>query len=92
MAGRPRTRDKCSVEGCDSPHRAKGYCTGHYARKRAGLKMDGPIARRPGGPPAKQVGCAVDGCDREHYGRGLCVNHYNQDRRRRMQNVEGEPE
>ena len=92
MMGRPRKTKTCKIKGCANPHRAKGYCTGHYARKRAGLNMAGPIMNRPGGPGARTTGCSVEGCEREHYGRGFCVNHYNQDRRKRMVEPAAEPE
>lgn len=61
----------CSVEGCDRPHSAKGYCLAHYTR-----------VRRTGEPGAVDVWdkkpkpCSADGCDRLAVGLGLCGKHH----------------
>lgn len=68
----------CSVEGCDRPHYAKGFCTMHhkrfwrygdpnYKKKRKG-KWEGAV-------------CSVDGCDNPVKNKGLCNRHYLLDRR-----------
>jgi hypothetical protein len=36
----------CSVPGCDRPKSAKGRCTFHYARQRAGFPDNHPYKRR----------------------------------------------
>lgn len=53
VAMRKANNRPCSVEGCEKPHFAKGYCQGHYANnKRNGT----PIAIQPHRQPAKKGG------------------------------------
>ena len=62
----------CSVDGCDKPARARGYCESHY---RKNLKYGNPLAGefvRPVGPWA----CSVDGCGNETKTAGYCGRHY----------------
>lgn len=64
---------KCSIEGCEKPHRykASGWCGMHYAR-----------ARKYGTPDAKvreytaQTGtCRAEGCDRPAQRKECCQAH-----------------
>jgi hypothetical protein len=34
------TYETCTVDDCDKPHKAKGYCLNHYKRVRAGLPLE----------------------------------------------------
>ena len=61
----------CSVDGCDRPSRAFGFCTLHYRRWRkdpATLLLPPPSPRDPV--------CTYPGCERAHYARGYCAMHY----------------
>ena len=40
-----RRRGRCSIKGCGKPHRARGWCTKHYAR----WQRQGDTIRRPPG-------------------------------------------
>lgn len=67
---------KCSIDGCDKPSRARGWCNGHYVRNSKGQLMDSPIAVRvPKGT------CSAPGCDRATTSSGLCNAHYLRSRR-----------
>lgn len=62
----------CTVDGCETPHAAKGYCGRHYQMwSRTGDPLT-PPARPQVGPAA----CSLAGCDRPYYGKGLCEAHY----------------
>lgn len=62
----------CSVEGCNKPYSAKGYCKMHYSR----------VLRNGDTEPLVQLDheetCSVEGCDKTYYAKGLCKNHYAQ--------------
>lgn len=66
----------CSINGCDKPPRARGWCTSHYNKwQRYG---DPEIASRVGGRVRNDGPCSVEGCDRGGRRRkGLCPLHYN---------------
>lgn len=57
----------CSIDGCDRPHAARGWCMTHWRRWRRTGTTD------PATPPPK---CSVDGCDRRSSSRGWCRLHY----------------
>lgn len=59
----------CSVDGCDSPVLARGWCSKHYARWRA----RGDVQDRT---PVAKGQCLVEGCDKQDKTRGWCVMHY----------------
>lgn len=61
----------CSLEHCNNPHKAKGYCEKHYLRLRKHgdpMVCKNPIGKRP------KV-CSVDGCDSPHHALGYCGRH-----------------
>lgn len=57
-----RTKRTCGIEGCNEPHRCKGFCAVHYEEW---LRTDPDRAR-----------CSVEGCDTPARKRGLCGKHY----------------
>lgn len=62
----------CSVEECDRPVVARGWCRKHY---RAWTYYRDPLGTGTRREPPRR-GCAVPECDGEHCARGLCANHY----------------
>ena len=59
----------CSVEGCDRPHKAFGWCGTHYRQwRRHGAGQPTRIRVRPA--------CSIEDCDKPHFGRGYCQMHY----------------
>lgn len=64
----------CSVEGCDRPHRAKGYCGLHYFR--VWKHGDPTVNLKPGGRI-----CTVEDCDEPYHAHGYCVVHASRVRR-----------
>lgn len=58
------TRPICSVNGCERPHAARGWCNTHYIqwRRRSGLGGKGI--------------CSVESCEERAISRGLCNRHY----------------
>ena len=67
----------CGVDGCGSPHLARGLCQAHYSRlrTRGRLSPDVPVAR------TASLACAADGCRLSVAARGWCPRHYAQWRR-----------
>lgn len=63
--GRPYVGRICSMEGCNKPHNAKGYCTTHYSSE----WRSNPAAR---GIPV----CVVFDCNSVVQARGMCGRHY----------------
>ncbi len=97
---RREKRPDCSVDGCQEPHQAKGYCKAHYA-----------VFARPNQPRSNCIDCGnpcwyaggrcrwclnahrrnqprphctATGCNRPTRARGLCKSHYE------VQRVRGE--
>lgn len=68
----------CSVEGCNKPHLARGYCNQHYWRWRV---YRDPTKKRYS-TPAEPILCSVPKCDRVIDSRGLCSMHYQRFRKR----------
>ena len=58
--------DKCRVEGCKRPYRAKGYCVSHYQKWRRG-EMEGHHAR--------YKTCSKEGCRKPAGQWGVCDEH-----------------
>jgi hypothetical protein len=58
--------EKCSVEGCKRPYRAKGYCVTHYKRWRRG-EIEAHKAR--------YNTCSKEGCRKPAGKNGMCDEH-----------------
>jgi hypothetical protein len=67
------TQRTCTIDGCDRPYRASGYCSRHYAKWH--VHGDPLHVRRPQ-QPKPPVPCGADGCERDAKVRGLCGKHY----------------
>ena len=63
---KPRHDQKCSVEGCKRPYRAKGYCVTHYKLWRQG-ELEGHKAR--------YKICTKEGCRKPRAMGGVCEEH-----------------
>ena len=61
----------CSVESCDRPIKARGWCHAHYMRWHA----TGDPGTTPVQPPRPTI-CAVEGCEGKPKGRQWCGRHY----------------
>ena len=61
---------ECSIDGCDDPHSARGWCALHYQQWWAyGDPEYSPrIIRAPI--------CTVPGCEGKHHARNWCEPHY----------------
>lgn len=72
MAAQKRRRDHtryCEIEGCERPHKAKGFCNLHYLRQFKGLPLD----------YVKQKiykECIVEDCVMPGGAKGFCQGHY----------------
>lgn len=64
------TKKQCSIDGCETTAKSKGWCPLHYGR----WKRNGdPLVRSR--PKAERT-CSLDSCDRKHAALGLCSMHY----------------
>jgi len=63
--------EKCRIEGCAGPIRAKGLCQKHYARKQRHGDPEAVAAQ-----PAKGLPCSIQECGRPIVCRGWCSVHY----------------
>lgn len=63
----------CSVDGCEKPTWARGWCGMHYRRWHTHGDVGGA---QPHHAPGVVKRCSVKGCDGENAGRGLCPKHY----------------
>lgn len=58
----------CVIGGCEQPHRARGWCTTHYARWQ---RTGDPLGHRAIGGNV----CEVDGCDQATGSNAMCIMH-----------------
>lgn len=72
------TRRTCTIDGCEKPYLARGWCSAHWTRwKRHG----DPLA---GGPPRRPMPdrCTADeDCENPPHARGMCATHWRRERR-----------
>lgn len=65
-------KSTCSIDGCESPVRARGWCIQHYQRwRKHGDPEVRVVAWSRNGPV-----CAVEDCERAANRRGWCDPHY----------------
>ena len=63
----------CSVEGCQRPYYAKGFCAHHYHKNRNSMLA---ATKKPVWPTAPQRKCVAWLCEEPVYGMGVCEKHY----------------
>lgn len=64
----------CSVDYCDRPHSAKGYCSGHWQQVKAGKPVK-PLRIQV---RTKGIECSFGGCSNRTMATGYCVSHTRQ--------------
>ena len=69
---RPLQHSHCTVEGCGRPHKAHGYCAGHYQQFKRGEGIRDLQKRVYDHDPI----CTVEGCELPQRSNGLCNMHY----------------
>jgi hypothetical protein len=71
----------CSIEGCNSKHRGRGFCKLHHERF---MRHGDPfiVLSKP------KIGCTEAGCRNKHKGQGLCATHLERARRARKTDFE----
>lgn len=69
----------CTIEGCDRPVIAKGWCSGHYHRWQ---RYGDPEAELRKVRSWNGAECMVEGCGKPVASKGRCENHYVMHRRR----------
>lgn len=60
-----KQEQKCKVENCKRPYRAKGYCTVHYKKWR-----NGEFGK------ARYKTCKNEGCHKPMKAGGMCAEHH----------------
>ena len=68
-----KEHDACSMDGCDRPHKARGYCQTHYMQFKRGITPIGPIRSRVSEKPPE---CEEADCSAPVKAKGLCRTHY----------------
>lgn len=66
-------RGTCTVQGCDRPHKARGYCQTHYMQFKRGEPIVAEIKVRV---RVKPESCETEGCNEPVKAKGLCKTHY----------------
>lgn len=65
---RPKSDRKCSIEGCENKHRARGWCNMHHQRW---IKHGDPLWERRKAPE-----CSIEGCREKNWSNTYCRRHY----------------
>jgi hypothetical protein len=68
-----KEHETCTMDGCDRPHKARGYCQTHYMQFKRGIMPVGPIKVRV---RDKLPECTEEGCAEPVKAKGLCKMHY----------------
>lgn len=68
-----RLHDHCTIEGCERPHKSRGYCQTHYMQYKRGAPITPIIAARVMVKPPE---CSEVDCTDPVKSRGLCSLHY----------------
>ena len=63
------TTANCSIEGCERPRVARGWCDSHY---RLWKKNGDPLIKKT----RTRGECSLDDCGEPHRGLGYCAKHY----------------
>jgi hypothetical protein len=75
----------CTIDGCDKPIRARGWCSLHYGRWN---RNGDPLVVFPNGRPFEKGRktnpdtCERDGCTEPARAKGLCKSHWGKDYRK----------
>ena len=65
--------ETCTMDGCDRPHKARGYCQTHYMQLKRGAPVTPQIKVRIRDKPPE---CVEDGCNEPVKAKGYCRTHY----------------
>ena len=68
----PSPPTTCSVQGCDTPAKTRGWCARHYRR----VLQSGDPGPAERWPARDREPCSIPGCDRPYVARGWCHMHY----------------
>jgi hypothetical protein len=71
----------CSIEGCNSKHRGRGFCKIHHERF---MRHGDPFIVKS----TPKIGCTEAGCRNKHKGQGLCATHLERARRAKNTAIE----
>lgn len=65
----------CSVESCNKPAAARGWCRPHWNRwhRTGDVQADKPLRKSP---ETAVQGCVMEGCPGVHYAKRYCHRHY----------------
>lgn len=69
-----KQKRKCSFEGCDKVHHARGWCTTHWTRV---VRHGAPhIKLKVGRRKSQPTHCVALGCLRPTHAKSRCLAHY----------------